>query len=71
MKVGSYVKHFLYRNRGEKIYRYGIVLEIINIPRPPLANIFWHTVPNNFYINKDFKYEKIKIQLLELISEPR
>jgi len=70
MKTGSYIRHFLYRNRGECIYRYGVVLETINIPHPPLANIFWHTIPGEFYIKNNSRYEIIKIHLLELVSEP-
>jgi len=71
MKIGSYIRHFLYKDRGEHIYRYGVIIEIINTPRPPFANIFWHTVPSEFYFINQSRYEKIKMQLLELVSEPR
>ena len=30
MQIGSYIRHYIYRNRGEKIYRYGIVIEVEN-----------------------------------------
>lgn len=70
MKIGSYVRHHLYRDRGEIIYRYGIVLNIIYRPIPPLASVFWNITPSELYINNNSRYEIIKMQVLELISEP-
>jgi len=70
MEIGSYIRHFLYRDRGEHVYRYGIIIDKIELPHPPLANIFWHVVPNSFYIKNNSRYEIIKIHLLELVSEP-
>jgi hypothetical protein len=67
MQIGSYIKHYIYRNRGKKIYRYGIIIEIIKRPLPQLANVFWCPL-------KDYRNpycEIIKINLLELISEPK
>ena len=67
MKIGSYIRHFIYRDRGEKIYRYGIIIEVHNYPPPTLANVFWHP---SFLVKRSY-CEKIKIHLIELISEPR
>jgi len=67
MQIGSYIRHFVYRNRGERIYRYGLVIEVIEYPPPMIVDVFWHPM-------KDYQksyYEKIKIDLLELVSEPR
>ena len=67
MQIGSYIRHFVYRNRGERIYRYGIVIEVIQFPAPIMVDVFWH--PLKIY-QKPY-CEKIKINLLELVSEPR
>ena len=67
MQIGSYIRHFIYRNRGERIYRYGIVIEIVEYPPPILVDVFWHGARS--YQNP--YYEKIKINLLELVSKPR
>jgi hypothetical protein len=67
MQIGSYIRHFVYRNKGERIYRYGIIIEIIEYPPPILVDVLWHAAKN--YQNP--YYEKIKINLLELVSKPR
>jgi hypothetical protein len=67
MQIGSYIRHFVYRNRGERIYRYGIVIEVIEYPLPTLVDVFWHPM---IYHHNSY-CEKIKIDLLELVSEPR
>jgi len=69
VKIGSYIRHFLYKNRGERIYRYGIVIEVIRHPPPKNAKIFWHpTIHYPFY--KKSYLELIKIKYLEMVSEP-
>ena len=69
MKVGSYIRHFLYKNRGERIYRYGIIIEIVYHPPSKFANVLWHSSPRyTFYKNSHI--ETIKINLLEVVSEP-
>ena len=65
MQLGSYIRHVIYKNRGENIYRYGIVIEVIKQPPPELANVFWHPIKK--YRNP--YYETIKINLLELVYE--
>lgn len=67
MKLGSYIRSFIYRNRGEKIYRYGIIIEIFAYPPPMLVDVYWQPIK---YYQKPY-YEKIKINMLELVSEPR
>ena len=67
MRIGSYIRYFLYRDKGEKIYRYGIVINIYKKPLPILANIFLH--PTQHFTCPSTKI--IKMHLLELISEPR
>jgi len=67
MEIGSYIRHFVYKNRGEKIYRYGVVIQIIEYPPPMMVDVFWHPLK---YYQKPY-CEKIKISLLELVSEPR
>tara|TARA_R110000824_G_scaffold52976_1_gene146962 strand:+ start:6202 stop:6405 length:204 start_codon:yes stop_codon:yes gene_type:complete len=67
MKIGSYIRHFIYRNRGEKIYRYGIIIEVVEYPPPTLANVFWNPLKQH----QPQYCEIIKINLIELISEPR
>ena len=66
MKLGSYIRHFIYRNRGRRIYRYGIVIQVIEYPPPILVDVFWHPIK----IYQKPYYEKIKINMLELVSEP-
>ena len=71
MQIGSYIRHFLYRYKGEKIYRYGIVINVINYPPPTLAAVFWQPTRDYIWKSASPYCEKIKIHRLELISEPR
>ena len=65
MKLGSYIRHVVYRKKGERIYRYGIVVDIIDYPPPTLVDVYWQPIK---YYQKPY-YEKIKINMLELVSE--
>jgi len=69
VKVGSYIRHYLYKNRGERIYRYGIIVEILCYSPPKFANVLWQPTPH-YILYKDLYIESIKINLLEVISEP-
>jgi hypothetical protein len=65
MRLGSYIRHVIYRKKGENIYRYGVVVEIIKYPPPTLVDVYWQPIK---YYQSPY-YEKIKINMLELVSE--
>ena len=69
MKVGTYIRHYLYKNRGERIYRYGIVIKIVYYSPSKFANVLWHASPH-YTLHKSPYLETIKINLLEVVSEP-
>jgi len=69
VKIGSYIRHYLYKNRGERIYRYGIIIKIVHYSPPKFANVIWQPTPY-YSLYKSPYLETIKINLLEVVSEP-
>jgi hypothetical protein len=73
VKTGTYIRHFLYRNRGKAIYRYGIVLKYESGRPVGSIEVLWYPI----LINKEYRknqqstyVEIIKMELIEIISEP-
>jgi len=67
MQVGMYVRHMLYRNRGEHVYRYGIIVEFMCTDVPKVANVFWQPTPS-YTLQTNPYFQVIKVYLLEPIS---
>jgi hypothetical protein len=73
VKIGTYIRHFLYRNRGKAIYRYGIVLKCGSKCSARSIKVLWHptSLREGYHKRKQSAYiEIIKMELIEIISEP-
>jgi len=66
MKVGTYIRHFLYRIKGKAIYRYGLVVH--NEPQKRIK-VLWHPLLNHKKQQSSY-IEIIKMEMIEIISEP-
>jgi hypothetical protein len=67
VQVGHLIKQSLYTDRGTRVYRYGLVLEIL--PRKKIK-VLWF--PNHARSEQKGLYEEIiKMELIEIISEIR
>lgn len=65
MKVGTFIKQHIYNDRGDHVYRYGLVIEIVTRKE---IRVVW--LPNQFFSRKKALYEDIiKMELIEIISE--
>lgn len=65
MKIGTFIKQHVYNDRGQHIYRYGLVVQVITRKK---IKVVWF--PNHFFPRKTALYEDIiKMELIEIISE--
>jgi len=67
VRVGHLIKQHLYNDRGQSVWRYGLVLEIVSRIK---IRVLWF--PNHVKPRKKDLYEEIiKMELIEIISEIR
>jgi len=65
MRIGTFIKQHAYNDRGNNIYRYGIVIELITRKE---IKVVW--LPNSFFPRQQALYKSIiKMELIEIISE--
>ena len=78
MKVGNYIKQTIYRDlrigpqgweqSAQHVYKYGIVLEIVS--RREII-VIWLATNGSNHMKKIPYTEKIKMEMIEIISEIR
>ena len=82
VKPGTYIRQYILRYKGVPLYRHGIVPRMVT-DRPPTAEVllFPHEQPNHppsvasLLRRNYYKYglytETIKLEIIEILAEPR
>ena len=66
MRNGALIKQIVYTDRGDPIYRYGIVIKVVSRKK---AKVFWFAAEVPPYHKKTIGIEIIKLELIEILSD--